>query len=70
MSSPRTITRPPYTYADLTRLTGVPAGTLRQWKLRGILPAPTREVGGSPVWDRMAIEDWLNEHPLSPAPGR
>lgn len=60
----------PLTYADLSSKTGVPEGTLRQWKRRGILPAPTATFGASPVWDPQAVEGWLDESLLSPAPAR
>jgi len=58
----RTISRPPYTYAELSALTGWPQGTLRQWQARGKLPAPDGHVGQTPVWDRLRMEDWVHSH--------
>jgi predicted DNA-binding transcriptional regulator AlpA len=54
---------PVYTLQDLSRLTGIRSGTLRQWKLRGRLPAPSYTLGQSPAWSGPAIEAWLGSNP-------
>lgn len=56
-----------YTIQDLARLTGLRPGTLRQWKLRGRLPAPSYTMGQSPAWTGKAIEEWLASNPRAGA---
>ena len=55
----RMVEMPPLTYTDISEQTGIPEGTLRQWQLRKKMPAPTERIGPTPLWDRLAIEDWL-----------
>jgi excisionase family DNA binding protein len=66
----RTITSyPPLTYQEISEQTGVPTGTLRQWVNRGKMPAPTGHVGQSPVWERDAVEQFIQDHTIRvPAP--
>lgn len=56
-------TDPVYTLKDLADKTGITYNTLRQWKLRGRLPAPTYTLGQSPAWSGKKIEDWLASGP-------
>lgn len=48
-----------YEYADLSRLSGIDAATIRVWKARGKLPAPDFVVGQSPAWKPETVEAWL-----------
>jgi len=61
-------TDPIYTLKDLAERTGIEYNTLRQWKLRGHLPAPTFTIGQSPAWSGKKIEDWLASNPAAANP--
>lgn len=54
---------PVYTLQDLADRTGIRPGTLRAWKVRGRLPAPSYKLGQSPAWTGKAIEEWLASNP-------
>lgn len=42
-------------------MAGVPRATVRQWRARGQLPEPCAELAMGPVWERAAIERWIEE---------
>lgn len=46
------------TYHEISRATGIPAGTLRQWSNRGKLPEPDFRIGQSPAWYRTTFDAW------------
>ncbi|GAB3214295.1 helix-turn-helix transcriptional regulator [Marinactinospora thermotolerans] len=48
---------------DIADRLGVKVSTVRQYKLRGDLPAPLRTIGRSPVWRRETIEAWIASRP-------
>lgn len=61
------------TYQDISDLTGIPKGTLRQWRARGKLPEPDymppRPTGSTmPLWSQQAIEEWWEEHRVQVRP--
>lgn len=61
------------TYQDISDLTGIPKGTLRQWRVRGKMPEPdympTKNRSASPAWKRETIEAWWeNPGAWEPAP--
>ena len=39
----------------------VKTGTAHAWRNRGLLPDPTWDFAGGPVWDWHAIEAWATE---------
>lgn len=51
-----------YSYKELEAKSGVKAGTLRVWQVRGKLPAPDFLVGQSPAWKPETVEPWLRAH--------
>lgn len=51
----------PVGVADLAARLGVEAQTARNWRTRGVLPAPDWTVSGSPVWRWATIEAWARE---------
>ena len=52
-----------YGLAELAEATGLPLGTLRQWRSRGKLPEPTYRVKGGHYWQGREIEAWLQQQP-------
>jgi predicted DNA-binding transcriptional regulator AlpA len=49
--------------ADIADRLGVKVTTVRQYKLRGDLPAPDGQVGRSPVWRQQTISEWMATRP-------
>jgi predicted site-specific integrase-resolvase len=49
-----------YGLAELAEATGVPLGTLRQWRSRGKLPAPTCTLKAGQFWQGREIDEWLS----------
>jgi hypothetical protein len=49
-----------YGLTELAEATGLPLGTLRQWRSRGKLPAPTYTLKAGQFWQGREIEAWLS----------
>jgi hypothetical protein len=49
----------PIGLADIADIAGVRAATVKQWRRRGILPAPAATVASTPCWARAAVTTWL-----------
>lgn len=47
--------------AEIAELLQVRAGTVAQWRHRGLLPPPTAELRMGPVWTRGEIELWATQ---------
>ena len=45
------------------KLTGLSVHTLRSYRHKGI-GLPYRKIGSKVLYDRQAVIDWLNKHPL------
>lgn len=48
-----------YGNAEAAALVGVSADTWRQYVSRGTAPAADARVGGSPVWTRLSLDEWM-----------
>lgn len=46
---------------ELAELLSVSRGAIRQWRHRGLLPAPAFELSGMPIWTLGAIRTWAAE---------
>lgn len=42
---------------------GVTRATVHRYRSTGVLPAPSRMVGRTPVWDTDVIEAWIASRP-------
>ncbi|MBK3560503.1 helix-turn-helix domain-containing protein [Streptomyces sp. MBT56] len=51
-----------WTVADVARRLGVSEATVRTYRWRGDMPAPSY-VGRTPVWDPLTIEEWIENRP-------
>lgn len=51
----------PVGQTEIAERLGVPLDTVRKWRTRGLLPAPTWTVGGRPAWDWSDIDTWARE---------
>lgn len=43
---------------EIAERLGVRAQTARNWRTRGVLPAPAWVVSGMPAWEWTTIEEW------------
>ncbi len=34
---------------------------IRQWRARDLLPPPLRVISGTPVWDKLDIDQWARD---------
>ena len=51
-----------FTYADISRETGIPASTLYVWRIRGKLPPPDyMPTDKAALWEPGTILPWINE---------
>lgn len=48
---------------DVAARLGVDPKTVRQYKLRGVLPPPDESAGRSPLWRTATIETWIASRP-------
>lgn len=51
----------PVSLDDIARRLGVKPQTPRQWRQRGVMPAPLFVVARVPVWDWPTIEVWARD---------
>ena len=49
------------TYKELMKLTGYSLQTLRQYKVKGILPKESFRLQNSPVWEYKDIQDFVKK---------
>lgn len=49
--------------ADIARLLGVSAGTIRAYIAQGRLPPPDATIGTVRGWTRRTIDDWQRNRP-------
>jgi predicted DNA-binding transcriptional regulator AlpA len=47
----------------VSELTGLKRGTISTYLYEGSFPEPLGRLGGSPVWKRKQIEQWLRSRP-------
>lgn len=47
------------TYLDISRHTGITVGALRKRLATGTMPEPDMRHGGSPVWHRTTLVEWM-----------
>ena len=57
---PSVISVEPVGLAEIADRLGVARQTVDSWRTRGVLPAPTWEVGGRPAWDWETIRAWAD----------
>lgn len=61
MSRQRTAPQELWSYEQISEHTGVRAGTLRVWRVRGHLPAPDFKVGEYLAWKPETVEHWWKQ---------
>lgn len=54
----------PLGMAEIAALVGVPLATVRTWRKRGELPAPTWVVSGTPMWSTDLVLQWTQTNRL------
>lgn len=50
-----------WSYTQISEHTGIRAGTLRVWRVRGHLPAPDYMVGDYLIWNPETIQNWWKQ---------
>ncbi len=48
-----------WSYADISRMTGITVGALRKRLATGTMPVPDMRFGSSPVWKPETIIPWM-----------
>jgi DNA-binding transcriptional MerR regulator len=57
-----------YTTGDIAKAVGVEPSTIRAYKARGQMPAPTDHIGTTPWWSDKDIEPWIKDRTKVPTP--
>jgi DNA-binding transcriptional MerR regulator len=57
-----------YTIGDIAEALDLEPSTIRAYKSRKQMPAPTGHIGTTPYWDAEDIEPWIEDRKKVPTP--